>query len=927
MKILRTSILPLLLLILALLLSQGVLANGPEAASGAVASGACGPSLTWELSADGALTITGSGVMSDYIDGTPAPWQEYAAGKDGLLITSVAIGEGVTSIGQGAFGGCFGMTSASLPSSLVRIGSDAFYGCSALTAVTIPDAVTAIESHTFAGCSALTAVSFGQGITAIGNEAFSLSGIVSAELPAGVTLIQEKAFYGCGGLTLVDMPSVTTLENGAFENCPSLVSVTAGSLTAIPASAFAGCSSLSSLALPETLTTIGENAFRGCASLGALRLPSSLAELAPYAFRDSGLTSIILGDGITAIPEGAFESCASLSSVTLGESVTEIGSRAFLGCPALRSILLPRAVSYVAPGALGCYYVETAEGGSFVKYTDFNLEIQAYVPSVAKSYAESNGFLFTSLGLIDADGGNVTDTVTWAINTATGVLKLNGRGAVPDYPAFENTPWALYRDYIRNIVVGSGITHVGAASFEGCAAVATVSLSSTIASIGSYAFAGTSLQTVTLPQEVTAVGDGAFEGCQLLQSVTLPEKLSTIGAFAFRAPNALTSLRIPEAVSFIGESAVGYAADNTLVAGFVIKGVAESVAENYAKTNGITFHVDGFIEITDSASGASIIISGESNKNFALSFVKSTDTLSPSVVLAGSEYALIYDVSLTKNGAPISFEGGASIRFPVPENVNPLAVTIFAVGENGVFTAVETTVEDGSFRFSHDSLGRFVLTNADLTALYTVTIRHLYEDGSEAGEPERFSATSGATFTVRSRIYEGHQADRASLTGKVESADVTLSFTYKKIVVTTVAPETAPPAVTDPVEEPRAKNNDRVLLIALAVVLVLAIFATAVALVVLNAKKKNELAKRTAGTGRARKTVSDEKFAKTMVIPDAPTREIDIRSLFADEPEEDTEAITALLKQKKKTAPNKPSASKSRRAPQDGSQTDRKPKK
>ncbi|MBQ4064805.1 MAG: leucine-rich repeat domain-containing protein, partial [Clostridia bacterium] len=865
-----------------------------EVLSDPLPSGACGPALTWELSKDGILTISGSGNMDDFPEGTYAPWQPYVDGKDGFTVTSAVIGEGVASVGQGAFRECRSLTAVTLPSSLTKIGTEAFYGCSALTAVTIPDAVTVVERATFAGCSSLTAVTFGRNLTAIETEAFALSAIASAELPVGVSVVGEKAFYGCGGLTLADLPGVAVLETSAFENCGSLVSVSAGRLTAIGPSAFAECGILSSITLPETLTAIDEFAFRGCNAIGSLRLPNSLTALSPHSFSGSGLTSVIFGSGIVIIPEGAFENCPLLTDVTLSESVAAIGDRAFLDCPSLRTLLLPRYVSYIAPYSLGY----TKVGESFLPHAEFTFEMLGYLPSAAKIYADGNGFRFTSLGLIDVDGGDVTESIIWSINTETGVLKLNGTGGMPDYTAFENTPWALYREYIRNIVIGSGITNVGAYAFSGCTEVATVSLSSTITSVGGYAFAGTSVKKITLPASLKAVGDGAFDGCHLLGSVTLPDGLESIGSYAFRAPNALTSLHIPEAVGFIGDCAVGYSADNALIPDFVIRGAAESVAENYAKMNGIAFRVDGFTEITDPASGASVTLSGENKKNLALSFTKSEETL-PSLLLANGEYVLIYDLALRKNGETVATEGSVSVRFPIPENVNPLAVTVFCLDETGAFLPVEATVENGSFLFTHHTLGRFLLTNADLGTLYTVTIRHLYEDGSDAGEPDVFRATTGATYAVRSHIYEGFQADRSSFSGKVADADITLAFIYKKIVVTTTAPDTAPPETSIPVSTPSDKDNDRVLLIVLAVILVLAIFVSAVALVVLNAKKRNDQAKRATLAGRSRKGKDDDQFAKTMVIPDAPTREIDIRSLFADEPEEDVEAINTLLKQQK----------------------------
>lgn len=107
------------------------------------------------------------------------------------------------------------------------IPSSAFYNCSRLTSVTIGNSVTSIGNEAFDGCSSLTSVTIGDSVTSIGNEAFyNCSSLTSISIPDCVTSIGTYAFNNCTLLTSVTIPnSVASIGTYAFYKCTSLKEV------------------------------------------------------------------------------------------------------------------------------------------------------------------------------------------------------------------------------------------------------------------------------------------------------------------------------------------------------------------------------------------------------------------------------------------------------------------------------------------------------------------------------------------------------------------------------------------------------------------------------------------------------------------------------------------------------------------------------
>lgn len=158
----------LLCLMLCLSLLPAALAEGDPAANGVVASGECGAqgnNLTWTLSSDGVLTISGTGDMAKY-EYDCAPWAGFKE-----QVKKLVLEPGLTNITYHAFG-CF----------------------SRIQTLTIPGTVKTIEQGAFhsAGMETLT---LSEGLESIAIEAFGCTNMETVTLPASLKTLSGGAFW------------------------------------------------------------------------------------------------------------------------------------------------------------------------------------------------------------------------------------------------------------------------------------------------------------------------------------------------------------------------------------------------------------------------------------------------------------------------------------------------------------------------------------------------------------------------------------------------------------------------------------------------------------------------------------------------------------------------------------------------------------
>jgi hypothetical protein len=154
--------------------------------------------------------------------------------------------------------------------------------------------------------------------------------------------------------------------------------------------------------------------------------------------------------------------------------------------------------------------------------------------------------------------GTCGDALTWEFSSETGVLIIDGSGAMTEWSKTVS-PWYEYRTYITEVYIADGVTNIGSHAFSYCPEMTSIRIPSSVTSIGSYALNGCeSLTDIRLPSSVTFIGSGALYGCTGLKSLEIPSGVTSIEAFTFSYCSGLTSVSLPSGISRIGSWAFGY---------------------------------------------------------------------------------------------------------------------------------------------------------------------------------------------------------------------------------------------------------------------------------------------------------------------------------------------------------------------------------
>lgn len=456
---------------------------------------------------------------------------------------------------------------------------------SSVTAVHIPSYVTEVSSRGFKNChdiATITAEAGNARYRAEGNCLIDLNydrvvlGCKNSVIPTSsdVTSIGEAAFFARYGLTSIFIPkniilmSASSPDEGQFAYCEDLTSVEwevdlkLGIAPDRLPNIFMGCTKLS------RFTMTGSNSRYYTVDNCIMHRPTAWGQTDHELILASNPSSIPAAASV--ISSNAFVLCSEMTSLVVPDTVKKIEQGAFSGMSGLNEITVP----FVGRDADGFTADDKYRGPYLFGYV-FGTKSWSYDNSIAVvQYGMNQDPLYKytyympkGLTKVTLTNGRVEDNGfnNWKnLKELVGVVRL-GHSALRNCTGITSIDLSNCRGIDSYAFSGTSITtvtvpegcDVSGSAFEDCKQLKSVVWNGD-SIVDNTMFKGCSaLQSVTLTSNLTWIGDSVFEDCKALQSITLPDSLTHIGVSAFYGCSSLTSIVIPAKVTYVGGLAFG----------------------------------------------------------------------------------------------------------------------------------------------------------------------------------------------------------------------------------------------------------------------------------------------------------------------------------------------------------------------------------
>lgn len=373
---------------------------------------------------------------------------------------------------------------------------DAFCNISEnLETVSLPTTTTVIHGHSFNNCSSIKEVIIPKYANYIGG------------LAGGGT------FYQCSGIDKITVDSLnknytsgSNLNAIYSKDCKTLIqgclnTIVLDTTKTIGTASFSGCTRLKTISLPNGLESIESEAFWGCENLESITIPGSTRSIGSYrAFGDCvSLTNLVLENGVDNIGDSTFYGCTALVNLDIPDSVTYINARAFDYCSNLENVTMSKNLNSIDVTGIfaNCDKIKYSEykNGRYLCDSEGDyVYLHSIIDKNISSFEFHEDCLFIENSVFESKGPWSSNSSNDDVFEPSELTELRHITLPSKLKKICNS--TFYYSSIEEITIPEGVTAIGENAFGRCGNLKTIYLPTTIASFSKAAFGDASVTEI-----------------------------------------------------------------------------------------------------------------------------------------------------------------------------------------------------------------------------------------------------------------------------------------------------------------------------------------------------------------------------------------------------------------------------------------------